>query len=60
MKTRGGNAKAGDVIPYIFCVSTGEDAGQDKDKMASRARHPEEIRKSTRPLLIGGCLASLR
>jgi dihydroorotase len=52
MRERGGNAKAGDVIPYIFCLPTGDEPEKDKDKQALRARHPDEIRKN-RTLQIG-------
>ena len=53
MRERGGSAKAGDVIPYIFCLPTGEESEKEKDKMAMRARHPEEIRKANGALQIG-------
>ncbi|KAI0032658.1 DNA polymerase alpha catalytic subunit, partial [Vararia minispora EC-137] len=45
MKARGGSARAGDVIPYIFCLSEGTETG--KVAQAERARHPDELRKST-------------
>jgi DNA polymerase alpha subunit A len=44
MKTRGGSARAGDVIPYIFCIHEGIESG--KMAQAERARHPDELRKS--------------
>jgi DNA polymerase alpha subunit A len=43
MKTRGASARAGDVIPYIFCVGDGESG---KTAQAERARHPDEIKRS--------------
>ncbi|KAF9482567.1 DNA polymerase alpha catalytic subunit [Pholiota conissans] len=43
MKQRGGSAKAGDVIPYIFCLGEGEDS--TKSAQAERAKHPDELRK---------------
>ncbi|KAG8835098.1 DNA-directed DNA polymerase alpha catalytic subunit pol1 [Serendipita sp. 399] len=44
MKSKGQSAKAGDVIPYIFCL--GEDGTSSKVAQADRAHHPEEIRRS--------------
>ncbi|KAF7289426.1 DNA polymerase [Mycena chlorophos] len=43
MKARGGTAKLGDVIPYLFCLAEGEQTA--KTAQADRARHPEEFRK---------------
>ncbi|TCD69077.1 DNA-directed DNA polymerase alpha catalytic subunit pol1 [Steccherinum ochraceum] len=43
MKTRGGTARSGDVIPYIFCV--GESGETSKTAQADRAKHPDEVRK---------------
>ncbi|CAK5267409.1 unnamed protein product [Mycena citricolor] len=43
MKLRGGNAKHGDVIPYVFCLSPGEQTA--KTGQADRAKHPDEYRK---------------
>ncbi|KAJ7493343.1 hypothetical protein B0H11DRAFT_2006017 [Mycena galericulata] len=40
MKLRGGDAKHGDVIPYVFCLSEGETTA--KTAQADRARHPED------------------
>lgn len=51
MKARGGNARAGDVIPYIFCLAEGEETA--KTAQADRAKHPEEIRKPGSGLKIG-------
>ena len=51
MKTRGGTARAGDVIPYIFCL--GEDGQAAKTAQADKARHPDEIRKAAGSLHIG-------
>ncbi|KAJ7623603.1 hypothetical protein FB45DRAFT_837909 [Roridomyces roridus] len=44
MKLRGGDARHGDVIPYVFCLSEGETTA--KTAQADRAKHPEEYRKS--------------
>ncbi|GJJ15609.1 hypothetical protein Clacol_009887 [Clathrus columnatus] len=44
MKTRGLAGRAGDVIPYIFCL--GEDGQSSKTAQAAHARHPDEIRKA--------------
>ncbi|KAK2465466.1 hypothetical protein APHAL10511_002358 [Amanita phalloides] len=42
LKAKGGTAKKGDVIPYIFCKE-GEDSS--KTLQADRAKHPEEVRR---------------
>lgn len=34
----------GDVIPYIFCVSPGEESA--KNAQADRAKHPDELKKA--------------
>jgi DNA polymerase alpha subunit A len=57
MKTRGGSARAGDVIPYLFCLKDGEDAS--KSAQAERAKHPDELRKAGDELKIGGLKASV-
>jgi DNA polymerase alpha subunit A len=44
MKARGGNARSGDVIPYLFCLGEGEESA--KSGQAERAKHPDEFRKS--------------
>ncbi|KDQ50145.1 hypothetical protein JAAARDRAFT_74363 [Jaapia argillacea MUCL 33604] len=41
MKSKGGNARSGDVIPYIFCLGT--DGETAKTGQADRARHPDEV-----------------
>jgi DNA polymerase alpha subunit A len=51
MKTRGGSARAGDVISYVFCIKEGEDSS--KSAQADRAKHPDEVRKATDGLKIG-------
>jgi len=43
MKARGGTARAGDVIPYVFCLGLGGESG--KTAQADRAKHPDEVRK---------------
>ncbi|KAG8945626.1 DNA-directed DNA polymerase alpha catalytic subunit pol1 [Tulasnella sp. 424] len=43
MKARGGTAKAGDVIPYLFCQ--GEHGESSKTGQAERAMHPDEVRR---------------
>ncbi|KAJ7178608.1 DNA polymerase family B-domain-containing protein [Mycena crocata] len=40
MKLRGGDARLGDVIPYVFCLSEGEETA--KTAQADRAKHPEQ------------------
>ncbi|KAK7031479.1 DNA polymerase [Favolaschia claudopus] len=44
MKARGGDAKLGDVIPYVFCLAEGEQTA--KTAQADRAKHPEEFKKA--------------
>ena len=51
MKQRGGSAKHGDVIPYIFCLSEGEESA--RSAQADRAKHPDELRKAGSTLTIG-------
>ena len=51
MKAKGGNAKAGDVIPYVFCLASGEETA--RSAQADRARHPDEVRKAGSELKIG-------
>ncbi|KAL5492315.1 POL1 [Sanghuangporus weigelae] len=44
MKSKGQSARAGDVIPYIFCLS---DSGEsNKSGQADKAHHPDELRRS--------------
>ena len=43
LKQKGGSAKTGDVIPYVFCLSEGEESA--KTAQADRAKHPDEVRK---------------
>ncbi|KAJ4493257.1 hypothetical protein C8R41DRAFT_867133 [Lentinula lateritia] len=40
MKAKGGNARAGDVIPYVFCLANGEQP--TKTGQSDRARHRDE------------------
>lgn len=44
MKAKGGSARVGDVIPYIFCISPGEESA--KSAQADRAKHPDELKKA--------------
>ncbi|CCA69546.1 related to POL1-DNA-directed DNA polymerase alpha, 180 KD subunit [Serendipita indica DSM 11827] len=44
MKAKGQSAKAGDVIPYIFCLA--DDGTSSKTAQADRAFHPDDIRRS--------------
>jgi DNA polymerase alpha subunit A len=53
MKAKGGSGRAGDVIPYIFCL--GEDDDMTQMGQAERARHPDEIRKNDSGLRVGMC-----
>lgn len=50
MKQRGGVAKAGEVIPYIFCL--GSDGSSAKSAQADRAYHPDEFRRKDSGLKI--------
>ncbi|KAJ3994278.1 DNA polymerase family B-domain-containing protein [Lentinula boryana] len=43
MKAKGGNARAGDVIPYVFCTAEGEESA--KSSQSDRARHRDEVRR---------------
>jgi len=51
MKQRGGSAKTGDVIPYIFCLAEGEESA--KSTQADHAKHPDELKKAGSTLKIG-------
>jgi DNA polymerase alpha subunit A len=51
MKERGGHARLGDVIPYIFCL--GSDGTSAKTGQGDRAYHPEELKKVDSELKIG-------
>ncbi|KAF8703965.1 hypothetical protein AX14_014078 [Amanita brunnescens Koide BX004] len=44
LKAKGGTAKTGDVMPYVFCKEEGEESA--KTAQADRARHPDEVRRS--------------
>ncbi|KAL0953645.1 hypothetical protein HGRIS_004849 [Hohenbuehelia grisea] len=50
MKAKGGSARSGDVIPYIFCLSEGEES--TKTPQADRARHPNDVRRADSKLRI--------
>ncbi|KAG8748383.1 DNA-directed DNA polymerase alpha catalytic subunit pol1 [Ceratobasidium sp. 414] len=50
MKERGGHARLGDVIPYIFCL--GADGSSVKTGQADRAYHPDELKKADSELKI--------
>lgn len=51
MQAKGQSVKAGDVIPYIFCL--GDDGITAKAAKAERAHHPDELRKTGSNLKIG-------
>lgn len=61
MKERlGVDSRAGDVIPYIFCLEGKATEGSGgKTGQAERARHPEEIKKAAEELKIGTSYLSL-
>ncbi|OAX38875.1 hypothetical protein K503DRAFT_717476 [Rhizopogon vinicolor AM-OR11-026] len=44
LKAKGGSARNGDVISYVFCVAPGEETA--KTAQADRAKHPDEIKKA--------------
>ncbi|KAF8552703.1 hypothetical protein OG21DRAFT_1511107 [Imleria badia] len=44
LKAKGGSARVGDVISYIFCVSPGDESA--KSAQADRAKHPDELKKA--------------
>ncbi|KAF8585711.1 DNA polymerase alpha catalytic subunit [Ramaria rubella] len=44
LKTKGHSARAGDVIPYVFCL--GDDGQTARTAQADKARHPDDIRKA--------------
>ncbi len=45
MKSKGISARAGDVIPYVFCKLDG-DSAPVKSAQADRAFHPDDLRRS--------------
>lgn len=51
MKSKGGTARAGDVISYIFCLGTSGESS--KTGQADKARHPDEVRKAENDCQIG-------
>jgi DNA polymerase alpha subunit A len=51
MKSKGGHARSGDVIPYLLCRSEGEETA--KSAQADRAKHPDEFRRASGELKIG-------
>ncbi|KAI0947004.1 hypothetical protein AcV7_009558 [Taiwanofungus camphoratus] len=50
MKARGGTARSGDVIPYVFCL--GDNSETAKSAQADRAKHPDEVRRAGTELKI--------
>ncbi|KAF8141953.1 hypothetical protein EV363DRAFT_1468612 [Boletus edulis] len=50
IKAKGGSARVGDVIPYIFCVAPGDEGA--KSTQADRAKHPDELKKASNELNI--------
>ena len=54
MKARGGTARAGDVIPYVFCL--GDSGESAKSAQADKAKHPDEVRRAGSGLQIGACI----
>ena len=52
LKAKGGTSRAGDVIPYVFCL--GENGETSKSAQADRAKHPDEVRRESDKLKIGG------
>jgi DNA polymerase alpha subunit A len=61
-KGRGGSAKAGDVISYVFCVPEGGDVkggGAPKAAQADCAKSPDEVRKAGSELVVGQLISFL-
>lgn len=56
-KAKGQDAKAGDVIPYIFCL--GDDGISARSAQADKAHHPDELRRPDATLKIGACQSYL-
>ncbi|KAG6877195.1 hypothetical protein C0993_009512, partial [Termitomyces sp. T159_Od127] len=50
MKAKGGTSRAGDVIPYVFCLEEGKETA--KTGQAERAKHPDEVRRAGSELKI--------
>ncbi|GAA5918206.1 hypothetical protein JCM8208_006171, partial [Rhodotorula glutinis] len=50
MKAKGLSAKAGDVIPYIFCIPPGGET--TKTAQAANAHHPDDVRRQGSTLKI--------
>ncbi|GAA6059765.1 hypothetical protein JCM10212_001973 [Sporobolomyces blumeae] len=50
MKAKGQSAKAGDVVPYIFCVAP--DGAKTKTAQAANAHHPDDVRRAGSTLKI--------
>jgi DNA polymerase alpha subunit A len=51
LKQKGTMVKAGDVVPYLFCM--GSDGKTAKSAQADRAYHPDEFRKPDSELKLG-------
>ena len=51
MKAKGGTARAGDVIPYVFCL--GETEESSKSAQALKAKHPDEVKRAGSELKVG-------
>ncbi|KAI0369754.1 hypothetical protein BV20DRAFT_967411 [Pilatotrama ljubarskyi] len=45
MKAKGQTARAGDVIPYVFCLGEGGESA--KTAQADKAKHPDEVRRES-------------
>ncbi|KAG5220024.1 DNA-directed DNA polymerase alpha catalytic [Salix suchowensis] len=52
MKSKGGSARMGDVIPYIFCREIGDVDDNPSTSQAERAKHPDDLRKDESTLII--------
>jgi DNA polymerase alpha subunit A len=51
MRQKGTMLKAGDVVPYLFCL--GPDGKTARSAQADRAFHPDEFRKPDSELKLG-------
>lgn len=52
-KAKGGTAKAGDVISYVFCEPEGDVKGGAKAAQADCAKSPDEVRRAGSELKLG-------
>jgi DNA polymerase alpha subunit A len=56
MKKLGMSIKTNDTIPYVICVA--DEGTANANLIASRARHPDEVKKDGSTMKIGMSLVS--